>query len=91
VGGIKEKILAAIRSGVEEVLVPARNEKDLEEIPPEILQSVKIRFVSSIDDVMRLIFGDLGPPPLRRPEAEVLHATVPPPDSHLHRGGPPPL
>jgi ATP-dependent Lon protease len=91
VGGIKEKILAAIRAGVEEVLIPARNEKDLEEIPPEIRQSITIRFVSSIDDVMRLIFGDLGPTTFRRPEGEVLHATVSPPDSHLHRGAPPPL
>jgi ATP-dependent Lon protease len=88
VGGIKEKILAAIRSGVEELLIPARNERDLEAIPPDILQSITVRFVSNVDDVMRHIFGELGAPLIRRPEAERLHATLSPPDPHLHRGGP---
>ncbi len=88
VGGVKEKILAAIRAGVEEVLIPTRNERDLEEIPPEILKSVQVRFVSNVDEVLRHIFGELAPAPYRRPEVERFHTPTAPSDPHLHRGQP---
>lgn len=51
IGGLKEKILAANRSGIKKVLVPRENEKDLEEIPANIARKVKIEMVDSMDEV----------------------------------------
>ncbi|HRS00054.1 MAG TPA: endopeptidase La [Candidatus Sumerlaeia bacterium] len=53
VGGIKEKVLAAHRAGVREVIIPADNEKDLAEIPAEIKKSIKFRFARKMDDVLK--------------------------------------
>ena len=52
VGGIKDKVLAAARAGVETVLLPRRNEKDLVEIPDEAREKLDIRLVDTIDDVL---------------------------------------
>lgn len=51
IGGLKEKILAANRSGIKKVLVPKENEKDLEEIPANIARKIKIEMVESMDEV----------------------------------------
>jgi len=53
VGGIKEKVLAAHRAGVREVMMPARNEKDLEEVPSEVLDALEIRFVNESMEAIR--------------------------------------
>ncbi len=53
VGGIKEKILAAHRAGISTLLLPARNEKDLEDVPAEVLEAIEIRFVEQAVDVIR--------------------------------------
>jgi ATP-dependent Lon protease len=61
VGGIKEKVLAAHRLGVKEILVPKRNEKAVkEDIPENVLGDVKVRLVSSIEEVLEaaLMPGD---------------------------------
>jgi ATP-dependent Lon protease len=52
VGGIKSKVLAAARAGVEVVLLPGRNRKDTTEIPAEVLEKLELRFVDSIDEVL---------------------------------------
>jgi len=52
VGGIKEKVLAAHRSGIKTVLLPKLNELDFEEIPDEVKNSVKFIFVDSVDQVL---------------------------------------
>lgn len=52
VGGIKEKILAARRAGIEEILLCIRNKKDIEEIDEEYLKDLKITFVEWADEVM---------------------------------------
>jgi len=52
VGGIKAKLLAAARAGVQTVLLPRRNEKDLAEIPPEILEKLDIQLVERLDEVL---------------------------------------
>jgi len=57
VGGIKEKVLAAHRAGIREVLVPQRNEKDLVEVPPEAREGLRIRLVGTIDDVLQAALG----------------------------------
>lgn len=54
VGGIKEKILAAKRAGISEVILSSDNRKDLEEIRPEYLTGVEFHFVETIMDVLRI-------------------------------------
>jgi ATP-dependent Lon protease len=64
VGGIKEKVLAAHRLGVKEVLLPKRNEKAVkEDIPENVSRDLKIRLVSSIEEVLEaaLTPGELAP------------------------------
>jgi ATP-dependent Lon protease len=52
VGGIKEKILAAHRAGLRTVLLPEDNEKDLRELPAEVLEEIEIVFVGHLDEVL---------------------------------------
>ncbi|TFH02506.1 MAG: endopeptidase La [Calditrichales bacterium] len=54
VGGIKEKVLAAKRAGIETVILPAKNRKDLEEIPPKNIRDMKFHFVNDVDEVIEL-------------------------------------
>ncbi|HLK35431.1 MAG TPA: endopeptidase La [Polyangiaceae bacterium] len=68
VGGIKEKLLAAHRAGIREVLVPARNEPDLEEVPSDVRGALKVHLIKRVDQVLPLV---LEPPALApRPEGE---------------------
>ena len=55
VGGIKEKCLAAHRAGVSRILLPKRNEPDLEEVPDEIREDLEICLVSRVDEVWGLV------------------------------------
>ena len=52
IGGLKEKLLAAHRAGIMEVLLPADNEKDLPEVPENLRAAMKLRFVKTMDDVL---------------------------------------
>lgn len=54
VGGIREKILAAKRSGIREVILPKKNKKDIEEIKPEYIKDLTIHFVDHVDEVMEI-------------------------------------
>lgn len=56
VGGLKEKILAAKTAGIETVLVPKKNEKDIEEIAGEIRKGLHIHYVETMEDVIRYAF-----------------------------------
>ena len=58
VGGIKEKILAAKRAGVERVLIPAANQKDLVEIPDHQLGDLVVEPVEQIEEVLQRVFRD---------------------------------
>lgn len=51
VGGIKEKILAAVSHGVKKVLIPARNAHDLDEIPKELRKRITVKTVEAIDEI----------------------------------------
>jgi ATP-dependent Lon protease len=64
VGGIKEKVLAALRAGVKEIILPERNEKDLVEVPAEVRQQLKFHFVTRMDQVLDIA---LERPPERFP------------------------
>jgi len=78
IGGLKEKLLAAMRGGIGTVLIPAENEKDLVEIPANIRETLKIIPVSHVDEVLRLA---LTQPldPIVWTEADELAALPPPP------------
>jgi len=54
VGGIKEKVLAARRAGVTEVILPARNKADLEDIPAPLRSELRYHFVDTVDEVLAL-------------------------------------
>jgi ATP-dependent Lon protease len=64
VGGIKDKVLAAFRGGITEVILPKENEKDLEEIPVEVREAMEVHLVESMDEVLRLALdGEVAPLP----------------------------
>jgi ATP-dependent Lon protease len=63
VGGIKEKLLAAHRAGIHEVLVPARNERDLDEIPKDIRSELIVHLIHRVAEVLPLVLE----PPLAQP------------------------
>ncbi len=51
VGGIKQKVLGARRAGIKTIILPAENEKDLHDIPRDVLDTLEFRFVKTVDDV----------------------------------------
>jgi ATP-dependent Lon protease len=53
VGGIKEKVLAAKRAGIERVVLPERNRRDVEEVPKELLEGLNLQYVGMIDEALR--------------------------------------
>jgi len=54
IGGVKEKILGAHRAGVDVIVLPADNEKNLYDIPPEIKEKLRFKFVKHMDEVLKL-------------------------------------
>jgi ATP-dependent Lon protease len=70
IGGVKEKLLAAHRMGLRTILLPKDNEKDLADIPQEILSSLTIHPVETMDEVLQIA--------LERPIVPAEHAGVPP-------------
>jgi len=62
VGGIKDKVLAAYRGGINEVILPRENEKDIDEIPAEVREVMEFHLVDSMDEVLRLALdGPISP------------------------------
>ena len=73
IGGVKEKVLGALRSGITEVILPKENEADLEDLPDEARTRMKVYFVEELGEVLaltlrgasfkegRLLFGDENP------------------------------
>ena len=55
VGGIKEKILAAKRSGMKEIVMSSMNKKDVEEIKEEYIKSLKFHYVDRMEDVLKIV------------------------------------
>jgi ATP-dependent Lon protease len=60
VGGIKEKVLAAQRAGVKTVLLPARNEKDLRDVPDTTRSALSFVWLNTVDDAVRAALGAVG-------------------------------
>ena len=76
IGGLKEKLLAALRAGIFEVILPRANEKDIAELPDNIKNSMKLHFVDKMDEVLALALE--GPLPTALPAAVEVLAAVPP-------------
>lgn len=58
VGGIKEKVLAAKRSGIQKVLLPKKNEKDVDEIEPEVMGDLKVQYIERMDPILDIVLDD---------------------------------
>ncbi len=72
VGGVREKLLAARRAGIQRVLLPRHNEKDLVEIPAEVKADLSVHLVDTLDDVVPRLFthdskADRHPRTLKKP------------------------
>jgi len=76
IGGLKEKLLAALRGGIKTVIIPEENARDLKEIPDTIKQGLDIVPVKSMDDVLRVALERVP-----RPLEEQLPVTTVPPAS----------
>ena len=62
IGGVREKILAAHRSGLKIILLPEKNKKDLVEVPKKVLEDIKIQYVRHMDEVIRYaLHPEAGP------------------------------
>jgi ATP-dependent Lon protease len=59
IGGVKEKTLAALRAGIRTVMLPKRNEKDLEDVPAEARQKLEFVFLDRVEDAIRTAIGEL--------------------------------
>jgi ATP-dependent Lon protease len=70
IGGLKEKLLAAHRGGMRMVIIPKENEKDLVEIPKNIIRKLDVRPVSTIDEVLNLALTEVPTGERRIAEAE---------------------
>ena len=74
IGGLKEKLLAALRGGIKTVLIPEQNIKDLQEIPDNVKANLEIIPVRWIDKVLEIALERI-PTPLPLDEPEVIAAT----------------
>jgi len=78
VGGIKDKILAAFRAGIREVILPRENEKDVDDIPAEVRDLLTVHFVDSMDEVLQVaLAGELASLPPSSGELPVSSAVTP--------------
>src|SRR5512145_2526779 len=83
IGGVKEKLLAAHRAGIKNIVLPKENEKDLQDIPPEILESLRVNLVETMDEVLQVALervpvpegqvSDMGGLKGNRPNESIAH------------------
>jgi ATP-dependent Lon protease len=60
IGGVKEKVLAATRAGITTVLLPSRNQKDLEDVPESARAQIRVVWLESVDDAIAAALGPAG-------------------------------
>jgi ATP-dependent Lon protease len=84
IGGLKEKLLAALRGGIRTVLIPEENTKDLAEIPANVLEGLEIVPVAHVDEVLERALTS-QPLPIEWTEADDL-ASQPPAVGPAHSG-----
>ena len=79
IGGLKEKLLAAHRAGIMEVILPRDNEKDLADVPENLRNVMKLHFATSMDDVLKIALE--GPLPVIHEQIPEAIQAVPPPQT----------
>ncbi len=57
IGGLKEKVIAAHRAGVSDIIIPKKNERDLKEVPEEILQQLRFHPVENVEQLLKVTLG----------------------------------
>jgi len=84
IGGVKEKVLAAHRAGVTNIVLPRDNEKDLADIPKNVLDTLDVHMVSTMDEVLKIALAE--PLPRRMPATPVVapEVTEPAGDTRPH-------
>jgi len=82
IGGVKEKVLAAHRAGVTNIVLPRDNEKDLADIPKNVLDTLNLHLVSTMDEVLKIALA--GPLPARIPAAPVVAEVTDAGDTRTH-------
>ncbi len=77
IGGVKEKVLGAVRAGISEILLPKDNEADLEDLPEEVRNNIRIHFAGELGDVLALTLrgATYSEGRLSFPESPVLNST----------------
>src|SRR5438552_7192471 len=82
IGGVKEKLLAAHRAGIKVFILPEKNRRDLIDVPKEVLDTVEIKTVDNVDQVLKIALQP-GQPTVTPAQLEAAtHATVVPPPAH---------
>jgi ATP-dependent Lon protease len=82
IGGVKEKVLAAHRAGVTNIVLPRDNEKDLADIPKNVLDNLNLHLVSTMDEVLKIALA--APLPARMPAAPVVAEVADAGDTRTH-------
>jgi ATP-dependent Lon protease len=80
IGGVKEKVLAAYRAGLRQLIMPKANEKDLRDVPEEVKKQIAFSFVATMDEVLRLALlpAETDGPPSPEPRIEPHHESSAP-------------
>jgi ATP-dependent Lon protease len=74
IGGVKEKVLAAIQAGIATVMLPARNRKDIEDVPEKARNRIRFVWLERVDDAIE---AALNPPQTDEPDVpETTHAAT---------------
>jgi ATP-dependent Lon protease len=82
IGGVKEKVLAAHRAGVTNIILPRDNEKDLADIPKNVLDALALHLVSTMDEVLKIALAE--PLPARIGTAPVVAEVTDAGDTRTH-------
>ena len=76
IGGLKEKLLAAHRGGVKQVIIPVENEKDLKEIPDNVKSKLKIHAVKWIEEVLHIALEETPKPSVKKTKQMVEESEI---------------
>jgi ATP-dependent Lon protease len=82
IGGLKEKLLAAHRAGVFEVILPRDNEKDLAEVPENLRSAMKLHFAENMDEVLRVALESPLPKEVVQPSPPIVDTPGSQPSTH---------
>jgi ATP-dependent Lon protease len=82
IGGLKEKLLAAHRAGILEVVMPKENEKDLADVPENLRNAMKMHFVDTMDEVLAVAL-EQPLPSVKEEAAQAIPVVPPPPEQPL--------